>query len=128
MKTQPISYADNHTSFGARLKLGGSTAILPEKVLKVWAGKASAIGTDADAIIIHLGAREETVLKTKFLGLIPQKLCLRTRAVFGVSDIKGKNFDKDLGYYAQKDKFDEVKFIAKTVNEYLKGLSEIANK
>lgn len=129
MLIQPVNNKFDKTTFGAKYSIGGFTKDIPSELMNTWTKKLAELGNDSDGVIIHIGPREKTeIIDFGFCGLFSRKKERITRAIYGVADINGKEYDRNLSYHYKKPKFDEIKYIKKTIDKYIEELSALAKK
>lgn len=128
MQVQKIQNNNYKTHFGAKYKIGGFTNFIPKSKLNEFLGRLANLGTESDAVIIHVGPKEYTKNTEYLLGLIPRKVTRYSRAIFAVSNVNGQQYDRNLSYICKNGKFDEIEYINRTLNRYLSDLSGLLKK
>lgn len=124
MKIQSITSNHPSTSFNARITIGGNIGDISLRTISEWMSKAAKIGTDSDKIVLSFGASTEKKILSSFLGLIPLRRNVKSREIFALSNINGKQYDESIGYLYKKANFDEKTYIKQSVSAYLDKLGK----
>ena len=127
MQVQSLNNTGNTNSYKAKMKIDGHIQDIPQELRSAWKQRAKAIGTESDVIILHFEKEmSRNYIKRFFLGLIPIKSVMRSRAIYAVSNIN--KFDRNLSYTCKSKNFDSKTYITNAVDEYMKNLSYISDQ
>ena len=105
MQVQTINNKNYHTIFNANLCIGGDVKSIPQKFIVSWTYKLESLGNESDAVILHVGAKENFLSPSYLFGLIPKQIIKKSRYIFAVANINGVNCDKNLSYACKDKKF-----------------------
>lgn len=122
MKIQPIKNQENHKTFNAKFCIGGDIKSIPKEFIADWAKRIETLGNNSDAVILHIGPRENFKFKTYLLGQFPKEITKQSRNIFAIANIKGQSFDKNLSYTCKNENFNTIEYLKTSIDDYINGL------
>ena len=122
MQVQSIKNKNCYTTFNAKFCIGGDVKSIPQESIFRWTNQLKNKGKEADAVILHIGSKENFTFTNYLFGLIPQKVIEQSRYIFAVANINGKICDKNLSYVCKGKKFNADNYLINSIDNYINEL------
>ena len=122
MRIQPIKKEKKLNAFNAKFCIGGDIKNVPKEFITDWTKRVESLGNKSDAVIIHIGPKENFKFKTSLLGQFPKQINKQSRSIFAIANIKGQSLDENLSYACQNDNFNVTEYLKNTIDDYINRL------